>query len=297
MPQKTGVAPTAANCQGGGMDLLESFHIYQAACGLAATTIRNRESMLRTIAGGRDLGRLGVSDLREHLGRPVSPGTRRAIRGAMVAFYSWLCEDGYRDDNPAARLAPVRAPKGAPRPFTVDQIDAMLASGAYKRTRCMILLGYLQGFRVSQIARVRGDDVDLLGGRISTVGKGGKEAALPLHPVIRELSAGMPPGWWFPARHGRPGPISGHAVTDLVRRAKLRAGILDPHLTAHSLRHSFGTHLVDAGVDIRVIQELMMHESLSTTQIYTGVSEARKDAAIIELRPKRVLERSMRMAA
>lgn len=75
-------------------------------------------------------------------------------------------------------------------------------------------------------------------------------------------------------------------MTDLVRKAKLRAGINDERLTAHSLRHSFGTELVEAGVDIRVVQELMLHEDLSTTQIYTAVSERLKQAGIAELKPR-----------
>ncbi|MFT3797179.1 tyrosine-type recombinase/integrase [Microbacterium sp.] len=78
---------------------------------------------------------------------------------------------------------------------------------------------------------------------------------------------------WFPARAGRAGHISGPAVTDLIGDAIRRAGITDPKLTPQSLRHGFATSLVDAGVDIRVIQELMMHESLGSTQIYAGVSE------------------------
>lgn len=72
-------------------------------------------------------------------------------------------------------------------------------------------------------------------------------------------------------------------MTDLITKAKKRAGITDPKLTPHSLRHAFGTELVEAGVDIRVIQELMMHESLQTTQIYTGVPEERKRVALVAL--------------
>ena len=82
------------------------------------------------------------------------------------------------------------------------------------------------------------------------------------------------------ARGGRAGHIHPASVTDLITKAKRRAGITDPHPTPHSLRHAFGTELVEEGVDIRVIQELMMHESLQTTQIYAGVSERRKRAAM-----------------
>jgi integrase/recombinase XerD len=186
-------------------------------------------------------------------------------------------------------------PRARPRPFTVEQIQRMLTGGAYGRTRAMILLGFYQGFRVSQIARVRGEDIDLVDMTIQTVGKGSKVATLPLHPVVAELARLMPRrGWWFPARGGREGHVRPSSVSDLVKDAKVRAGITDPRLTAHSLRHAFGTELAEHGVDIRVIQELMMHADLSTTQIYTGVSEGRKAAGVASLPSGAVPQRSGR---
>lgn len=268
--------------------LLDSFNDYQRSQRLSATTIRNRESLLRgfTRTTGIPLIRATTADLRKHLGRTtVAPGTARTERGALRAFYAYAVEDGHFTESPAERLPVVRVPKGEPRPFTREQIDAMLNSGAYRKTRAMILLGYYQGFRVSQIARVRGDDIDALTRTLATVSKGGKERRVPLHPVIAELADSMPQDWWFPARDGTDKPISGASVTNLVTRAKKRAGITDQNLTPHSLRHSFGSDLVEQGVDIRVVQELLLHEDLSTTQIYTRVSEKRKRAGIEAIEP------------
>ena len=266
------------------LSLLQDFASYQRGKGLAATTVRNRNSILLTLQrdANRPLLELELRDLRTHLGRDgIKAGSRRTARGAMIAFYTFLQEEGERKDNPALRLAPVFAPKGEPRPFTWEQIDAMLTSGAYRKTRAMILLGYYQGFRVSSIARVHGRDIDVEQNTIRTVGKGGKERTLPLHPVIADLAHTMPRnGYWFPARKDPLQPCRPASVTNLITLAKKRARIEDPTLTPHSLRHSFGTDLVDSDVDIRVIQELMMHESLSTTQIYTGVSAKKKQAGI-----------------
>jgi site-specific recombinase XerD len=282
-------------------DTLSSFTVYERGRNLADTTIRNRESILRTLArsAGRPLLELELADLRRHLGREgVSAGTRVTERGVFAAFYNYLQDEGLRADNPAQRLAAIHAPKGEARPLSAEQIDRMLTSGAYRKTRAMILLGYYQGFRVSQIARVRGDDIDLESGTIRTVGKGSKIGVLPLHPVIAELALTMPrKGYWFPARGGRPGHMRSGSVTDLITKAKKRAGILDPKLTPHSLRHAFGTDLVEEGVDIRVIQELMMHASLSTTQIYTGVSERRKREGLLHLPVRELPERSGRHLA
>lgn len=280
---------------------LEMFVDYQRAQNLADTTIRNRRSILTTFA--RKAGTLVDADvftLRRYIGRDeaVSPGTRRTERGALVAFYTFLHVEGLRADNPSTKLPIVRVPKGKPRPFSAEQIDAMLAAGAYTKTRAMILLGYYQGFRVSSIAAVHGHDIDLLSNRIRTVVKGRKEVRLPLHPVIAALALTMPlDDFWFPARAGRAGHIHSTSVTDLITKAKKRAGITDEKLTPHSLRHSFGCDLVEEGVDIRVVQELLVHENLSTTQIYTQVSERRKSDGIHTLAPRDVPERSGRRAA
>lgn len=280
---------------------LEYFDIYQRSQHLAATTIRNRRSILTTFA--RKTGELVDADvftLRRYIGRDdaVTAGTRRTERGALTAFYTFLVDEGLREDNPALKLPVVRVPKGRPRPFTAEQIDALLASGAYTRTRAMILLGYYQGFRASSIAPVHGHDIDTLSNRIRSVVKGRKEVWFPLHPVIAELAATMPTdGYWFPARGGRDGHIAPASVTDLITKAKKRAGIAERKLTPHSLRHAFATDLVEEGVDIRVVQELLAHEHLSTTQVYTQVSERRKDDGIRTLTPRAVPATSGRGAA
>lgn len=282
------------------LDALEMFTDYQRAQRLAPTTIRNRKSILTSLARRTGcLVELDVFTLRRHFARDtVTASTMRTERGAILAFYSFLHSEGLRDDNPATKLPAVQVAKGTPRPFTATQVDAMLNSGAYTRTRAMILVGYYQGFRVSSIARVHGRDIDLMSNTIRTIGKGGKERRLPLHPVIADLARSMPTdGYWFPARKNPVAHMNPSSVTNLITNAKLRAGILDPRLTPHSLRHSFGTDLVEAGVDIRVVQELMMHESLSTTQIYTGVSERRKQEGIVTLVPRSIPRRSGRRAA
>ncbi len=281
--------------------VIADFADYQRAKGLADTTVRNRGSILRSLqrACGKSYLEISLPDLRRHIGREnIAAGSRRTERGAFIAFFQFLLEDGYRADDPSVKLAPISAPKGEPRPFTAAQIDAMINSGAYRKTRAMILIGYYQGFRVSSIARVHGTDIDLLADTIRTVGKGGKVRTLPLHPVVRELAMTMPRNdWWFRARGGRPGHMKPASVTNLITLAKKRAGIIDPSLTPHSLRHAFGTDLVEADVDIRVIQDLMMHESLSTTQIYTGVSEKKKRQGIVALVPRELTEHSGRKTA
>lgn len=262
--------------------LLHDFAQYQLAQGLAIATVRNRASILATFGRFVEIPLIdaGLSDMRSYLARgTVKPGSLRIERATFRAFYGWAVEDGLIDQSPAEKLAPVKVPRRQPRPFTLQQIQRMLNSGAYRRTRAMIAVGYYQGFRVSQIAAIHARDIDFSADTIRTIAKGSKERHLPLHPEIRALAYDMPRNnWWFPSPNG--GHIKPASVTDAIGNAIRRAGITDPKLTPHSLRHSFGSELVDAGVDIRVVQELMLHEDLSTTQIYTRVSDSRKRAGI-----------------
>lgn len=276
--------------------LRTDFTIYQTSRGLAATTIRNRASILRQLHA--DPLTVTTRDIRDFLARPgITASSRRTNLNALRAFFTFLQEDGYRDDNPTERLRPVKVPRDLPRPFTWEQIEKMLTSGAYRRTRAMILLGYYQGLRVSQIAAVRGADIDPLAGTFSTVAKGSVRLVLPLHPMIADLAKTMPFGWWFPARRGTVGHMHSSAVTNLIRRAKLRARISDPRLTAHSLRHSYATHLLEHGVDVRVVQELMGHADISTTMVYTRVSDQQRRAGIMALPTHDVPVHSGRLAA
>lgn len=281
-------------------DVLAEFAAYQRAKGLSQRTIENRDYMLRALArsAGKPLLEVQVGDMRRRLGRGVKVGSMTTERDAYVAFFKFAAKEQLRTDDPSNRLEPIKRKRSVPRPYTQAQIDRLLSSGAYRRTRVMILLGVYQGLRAGSIARVHGRDVDLAENLLHVVGKGNKRAALPLHPLIREVALAMPrDGYWFPARRGHAGHIHSASVSDLLTRAKKRAGIDDEDLTGHSTRHTFGTELVEAGVDIRVIQELMMHESLASTQIYTRVSARKKAEGIRSLRTRSLPTRSGRRAA
>src|SRR5690606_29207842 len=134
---------------------------------------------------------------------------KETTRGAFRAFFTFLHEEGLRDDTPSLRLPVVKVPKARPRPYTQEQIDRMLSTGAYRRTRAMILLAAYQGLRAFEIAAVHSDDIDLDAGTLKVVGKGGRLDYLPLAAPIRELAPTMGEGWWFPARGGRTGHVLG----------------------------------------------------------------------------------------
>ncbi len=130
------------------------------------------------------------------------------------------------------------------------------------------------------------------------IGKGNKDRILPLHPLIRDIVADFPTGYWFPGRAGNTiGHIHARSVSDLMRLAKNRAGVVGARLTGHSLRHFYGTELVKAGVDLRTVQELMRHENLNTTQLYVAVADDRLVAALARLPTVSIPAQSGRTAA
>lgn len=264
-------------------DLLEAFADYQRAGNRAARTISTRTSILRSFVARQDTTLLDatVFHLRRDIGREnIAPSTRATTRATFLAFYGFIQSEGIRADNPALRLPVVKVPPHRPRPYTQEQIDRLLSTGAYKRTRAMILLAAYQGLRASEVAAVHSDDIDLEAGTLKVFGKGGRTDYLPLHDTIRELTPTMRQGWWFPARAGREGHIKGQSVSDLLTDARERAGIVDKSLTGHSLRHAFGTELVRRRANIRAVQELMRHSSLQTTQRYTQVLDEDRRTAL-----------------
>lgn len=253
-----------------------AFELYERAKNLSPRTIQNRAWVMNATAKALNKGPLDVmiEDLRSRLTRGVSASSMQSETSDYKVFFRFLAESGFRSDDLGKSLPTVRAPKRKPRPYTTAQIAALLSTGAYSHTRAMILLAFFQGFRASEVAAVHGQDLDIEANFIRVIGKGGKHSTLPLHPAVRKIAENMPTDdWWFPARNNAGGHIKSKSVSDLMTRAKLRAGITNERLTGHSLRHSFGTELVRAGVDLRTVQELMRHETLQTTELYTEINE------------------------
>ena len=266
-------------------DALSKFEYMQRMQGHAERTIGNYLAALLRLQKTTGLSPAGITktDLREALySRGWSPSMKQTQRAIYQVFFRFLRNDNLIDSDPAATLEKIKVPRREPRPLTVSQVEALLTSGAYSRTRTMILLGALQGFRVSEIASVRGEMFDLVENTIRYVSKGGIPREAQMHPLVRAEAWKYPRrGYWFPSRRtNTTGHVRGKSVSDLIARAMDRAGIRSKKLTAHSLRHFFGTQLLDAGVDIRVIQHMMGHASLATTALYTQVSRPKEVIAI-----------------
>lgn len=267
--------------------LLQRWQTAQRAEGLAATTLAERMRVLTRFAQAlpdTQPEHATTDDIAEWFSNHFetwSPATKSSYYGHLKAFYRWLVVMDLREDDPMIRIKRAKVPRTEPRPVPDEHMPMLLASANRRRTKAMILLGALAGLRVSEIARVRGEDFDLLGGTLKVLGKGGVTAYVAVHPMLADMAVQMPRrGPWFPTRTGnRTGKdcILGRSVSTIIGDTMRRASVPG---TAHSLRHWFGTTLVDDGADMRTVQELLRHASLQTVQIYTKVKKARKAEAV-----------------
>lgn len=262
------------------MDSIFDYWInWQQAEGLNERVIRERvqgvKKMLRDTE--RTVESVSRMDLVKYLGmHPWSPATRQNRRSLMHTFFTWLQDEGFRPDNPAARLPRVRVPKSTPNPFTVEEIQDLINSGIYRKTRVAIGLHYFLGLRVSEISRIHGErDVNRQRMTLRLIGKGAKEALLPFPDVLHGLVLEMPSdGYWFPNHQPNKlfaageGHVLGRSLSESINDAVKRAGL---HHRGHQLRAATATEMNRAGVPSLVVQEGMRHESMATTRVYTRI--------------------------
>jgi integrase/recombinase XerD len=273
-------------------DLVASWTTWQYAQSLSKRTVSERADTVRRMASWCSVDPIDATtdDIVTWLaeaGPNWKPSTRHTFHSHLVAWFVWLQKMGHRADNPMTVVGKPRRPRADPHPVADAHMPRLLAQRMHKRTRVMILLIALAGFRVHEVAKVRGEHFDLVGRTVTVVGKGGVRAVLPLHPLLIEAAWTMPrKGWWFPsnATRARDGHVLPRSVGTIVKQVMIRAEVPG---SAHSIRHWYGTTLVDSNVDLRTTQELLRHASLATTQIYTKIADHRKASGIDALDPWR----------
>jgi integrase/recombinase XerD len=207
-----------------------------------------------------------------------------AVRG----FHRFLLREGLVTVDPARGVRPPPPAKRLPKAISVEEVEALLtAAGADEtpravRDRALLELLYGSGARISEAVGLDVDELDLSSGTVRLLGKGSKERIVPLGSYAREavsaylvrarpglVAAGAgSPALFLNARGGR---LSRQSAWTVLRAAAERAG-LRKEISPHTLRHSFATHLLDGGADVRVVQELLGHASVTTTQVYTLVT-------------------------
>jgi integrase/recombinase XerD len=242
-----------------------------------------------TSRGVRDPGRVSRALLRDFVyllkDLGLSPATIRREVSAIRTYYGFLVGEGRVAADPSDRLESPRRGRTLPDTLSVGEVESLLAAPDVDqplawRDRSLLELGYGAGLRVSEICGLVTTDLLLAENLVRVFGKGGKERLVPigrsvigavsvyLHQLRPELDRGRSAGRVLLNARGQ--PLSRVGAWGIVKRAAERAG-LAKRVTPHTLRHSFATHLLEGGADLRAVQEMLGHADLSTTQIYTHV--------------------------
>ncbi len=242
------------------------------------------------LQGLGDPSAVSLGDLRAHLADLVGADVARATvarrRASLRGYFDWLVERHHLEESPAQRLSAPPLRPALPTVVVREQLDELLDAdwgedewALRDRAVCEVLYG--AGLRVSELCGLDLDSLDLSTGLVRVLGKGAKERVVPLHP--RALAAVR--AWLEEGREEVMGPESPERALFYNRRGRrlgprdvrrlLERRVARGHVHPHALRHTFATHLLEGGADLRVVQEMLGHANLRTTQIYTHVSKSR----------------------
>ena len=288
---------------------IESFLDAQwAESGVAAHTTAGYRRDLEGFARWRDgvCGGLAGADRaalfdylawRTHDG--YSPRSNARLLTALRAFFAYRLRRGEREDDPTALLDPPRLPRSLPKALAESEIEALLAAPATGqpdglRDRAMLELMYATGLRVSELVGLPATAVNLRQGVLRVLGKGGKERLVPLNQSAKKAMAdylaaveaekNAKSKWLFPS-FGEQGHLSRQHFARELKALGGACGIAPARLSPHVLRHAFASHLLHNGADLRIVQTLLGHADISTTQIYTHVLEERLKTLVRDLHP------------
>ena len=219
-----------------------------------------------------------------------SPPTAARRRAAVRQFYRFVLEEGWRTDDPTCRIESPKLGRPLPKILTRDEASRLIEAAAAKdgaagaRLAAMVELLYASGLRVSELTALPLGPFLRDPAHLIVRGKGGKERLAPLNGAARSAvkaylpirATFLPKGvkaspWLFPSR-GRGGRLTARRFAQLLDEAAVAAGLDPAKVSPHVLRHAFATHLLEGGADLRVVQTLLGHADIATTQIYTHVA-------------------------
>ena len=225
--------------------------------------------------------------------RGMSPATAARRRSAVRQFYRFVLGEGWRSDDPSRRVDAPKKGRPLPKVLSRAEVDAIIAAAGERdgaqglRLACMVELAYASGLRISELTALPLSVLARDPAYLIVKGKGGKERLAPLNDAARaavkaylEVRRGfLPKGdaanpWLFPSR-SKAGRLTPRRFAQLLDEAAADAGIDPARVSPHVLRHAFATHLLEGGADLRVVQKLLGHADIATTQIYTHVAGER----------------------
>ena len=230
----------------------------------------------------------------------ASPRSRARRLTSLRRFYHYLIREALITEDPTSKLKTPRMGRSLPKSLTEEEVEALLEAPDIEQTlglrdKAMIELVYATGLRVSELVNLTLQEINLNHGVVRITGKGDKERIVPMgeeavdwvERYMKEarmtLLKGVISDALFPARQGK--AMGRHAFWHRVKQLTIKAGI-NKSISPHTLRHAFATHLLNHGADLRVVQMLLGHRDISTTQIYTHVAQARLQSLHAEHHPR-----------
>ncbi|MFZ6763407.1 site-specific tyrosine recombinase XerD [Pseudoroseomonas sp. WGS1072] len=275
---------------------LEAFlEMLAAERGAARNTLAAYRADLEEAAGvlrrrhGTALAAAGEAPLRDYLAgltdSGLSPRTAARRLSALRQFFRFLAREGVRPDDPTELLDRPRQPQPVPKALRVGEVTALLEAAAGLPGRrgplavALLEMLYASGLRASELVGLPGNALSEESPLILVRGKGGKERLVPVsaraRAAVLALREGGGPGRWLFPSYGASGHLTRQSLVLLTKQAALTAGLDPARVSPHVLRHSFATHLLEGGADLRALQMLLGHADIATTQIYTRVLEER----------------------
>ena len=269
-------------CRGYRRDIME-FVSYLADSGF----LRRRNQPVGEMIGIGDVNGIHIRGYLGYLHKRNKRSTIARKLSAVRSFFKFLVKRGVIEDNPSDSILTPKQEKSIPAYLPVDEMFQLLDSIQTDhildvRNRAIFEILYSCGIRVSELVGMNNNDVDSKAETIRVLGKGSKERIVPIGQkaldAIQVYREQLEKEWHIPIDHRGPlflnknkGRLSARSVARILEKLLKACGLLIP-VSPHTLRHTFATHLLDAGADLRVVQELLGHKSLSTTQKYTHVS-------------------------
>ena len=268
-----------------------------------ASYVRDVEGLLKAYEGYLPAD-IGTAEVERHLSDRIQKGLSKRSQARLLSslrsFFNWCIEEGDLKDNPCDRIDAPKLGKYLPAVLSVEEVDAIMESVDLKassglRDRAILEVLYGCGLRVSECTGLLISHVHLDEGYVDVVGKGNKQRIIPLGEMAAEAVRNYLPARPEPAarayedvlflnRSGR--PLSRVSVFNLVKERAMAAGI-HKEISPHTFRHSFATHLIEGGADLRIVQEMLGHESILTTEIYTHIDSSTWQAAVLAHHPRR----------
>ena len=244
------------------------------------------------------------ADITAYLGHKADDGLSKRssarLLSSLRSFFSWCVEEGEVKDNPCDRVDSPKLGKYLPEVLSVEEVSAIIESvdlskAGGPRDRAILEVLYGCGLRVSELSTLRMSKVFLDEGFVNVIGKGNKQRLVPLGEMAADAIRAYLPHRPVPAaaayedylflnRFGK--PLSRVSIFNMVKYQAMAAGV-NKEISPHTFRHSFATHLIENGADLRIVQEMLGHESILTTEIYTHIDSSTWHRSILEHHPRR----------